>query len=94
MVRDTALYDKPTVTHLIEWQSCKIHRKVSSTLAAEGNAASVADDRAMWARAICYEIETGRDAHWEVMCAQIPFCLGANCKSLYDHSIKPASTTK
>jgi len=56
MLADTALYDEPTVTHLIEWNSSKIHRKVASTLAAEGNAASLAYDRAMWARAICFEI--------------------------------------
>ena len=48
----------------------------------------------MWARAMCYEIEQGRDTHWEEMCAKIPFCLGTDCKSLYDNVIKPASTTK
>ena len=82
------------MTHLIEWHSGKIHRKVASTLAAEGNAASQAYDRAMWARASCYEIEQGRDAHWEDMCAKIPFCLGTDCKSLYANCIKPSSTTK
>ena len=28
------------------------------------------------------------------MCKQVPFCLGTDCKSLYDHTIKPSSTTK
>ena len=28
------------------------------------------------------------------MCAQIPFCLGTDCKSLYDTTMKPASSTK
>ena len=28
------------------------------------------------------------------MCTQIPFCLGTDCKSLYDNCIKPSSTTK
>ena len=28
------------------------------------------------------------------MCKEIPFCLGTDCRSLYDNTIKPASTTK
>ena len=28
------------------------------------------------------------------MCSQIPFCLGTDCKSLYDTTMKPSSTTK
>ena len=56
LVCDIALYDEPATTHLLELHNGKIHRKVASTLAAEGNAASQAYDRAMWARAICYEI--------------------------------------
>ena len=82
------------MTHPIEWRSGKIERKVSSTLAAEGNSASNAYDKGMWARAISYEIECGRDAPWQDMCAAVPFCLGTDCKSLYDNCIKPASTTK
>ena len=82
------------MTHLVEWHSGKIQRKVASTLASEANAASQAYDRAMWARAICYRIEQGRDSHWEDMCAQVPFCLGTDCKSLYDNCIKPSSTTE
>ena len=31
-----------------------------------------------------YEIEHGIDGHWKEMVKQIPFCLGTNCKSLYD----------
>ena len=94
MLGDTSLYNAPATTHLIEWHSGKIHRKVASTLASEANAASQAYDRAMWARAICYEVEQGRDAKWEDMCSRVPFCLGTDCKSLYDNIIKPTSTTK
>ena len=94
MLGDAKLYDEPAQTHLIEWHSGKIQRKVASTLASEANAASQAYDRAMWARAICYEIEQGKDSHWEDMCKKIPFCLGTDCKSLYDNIIKPSSTTK
>ena len=63
-------------------------------MAAESNAASLAYDRSMWARAICFEIEKPRDGKWEDMCAQIPFCLGTDCKSLYDTTMKPASSTR
>ena len=94
MLGDARLYDEPAQTHLIEWHSGKIQRKVASTLASEANAASQAYDRAMWARAIMYEIEQGKDSHWEDMCKKIPFCLGTDCKSLYDNIIKPSSTTK
>ena len=47
MLGDTALYNDLAVTHLVEWHSGKIHRKVASTLASEANAASQAYDRAM-----------------------------------------------
>ena len=82
------------MTHLIEWNSIKIHCKVASTLAAEGNAASLAYDRAVWARAICFELEKPREGHWEEKCSQVPFCLGTDCKYLYAISMKPSSTTK
>ena len=84
MLAPTELYDGPTVTHLLDWSSAKIHRKIRSTLAAEAAGSSRAYDRAMYARAMIYEIENGRDRHWTKMCAQIPFCLGTDCKSLYD----------
>ena len=35
MLGDTKLYNEPATTHLIEWHSGKIHRKVASTLASE-----------------------------------------------------------
>ena len=70
LLGDTVLYDELACTHLIEWHSGKIQRKVASTLASEANAAAQAYDKAMWARAICYEIEQGRDAPWEEMCAK------------------------
>ena len=48
----------------------------------------------MRARAICYEIEKGSDAHWEKMCHKIPCCLGTDCKSLNDTVIEPSNITK
>jgi hypothetical protein len=94
MLGSTQLYDGPTVTHLLEWRSAKIDRKVASTLAAEANSASQAYDRGTYARVLLYEFERGRDKHWKDMCKDIPFCLGTDCRSLYDNTIKPASTTK
>ncbi len=88
------LYDGPSVTHLIDWSSNKIERKVASTLAAEGNGASKAYDRAMWVRAIAYEMEHGRDGHWHDMARAVPFCLGTDCRNIYDNCIKPGSVTK
>ena len=48
----------------------------------------------------CSELETfsvffftNPDNCYDV-CAQVPLCLGTDCKSLYDTCIKPASTTK
>ena len=87
---------------MIEWKSSKIDRKVASTLAAEANGASLAYDRSMYVRALCAEIEQGlysnltlgSDNTWKTACAKVPFCLGTDCKSLYDTAIKPASTTK
>ena len=42
MLAPVTLYDEPTVTHLLDWNSAKIHRKVRSTLAAEASGASCA----------------------------------------------------
>jgi hypothetical protein len=84
MLAPTDLYDGPTTTHLLDWESKKIHRKVRSTLAAEGAGASRAYDRSMYARAMIFEIEKGKTGHWTEMCSQVPFCLGTDCKSLYD----------
>ena len=38
-----------------------------------------------------YEIEQGKDAHWTKMCAKVPFCLGTDCKSLFDLCSKVGS---
>ena len=38
-----------------------------------------------------YEIEVGKDCHWTQMCARVPFCLGTDCKSLYDLCTKVGS---
>ena len=53
----TDFWDSKQTTHLIEWKSSKIDRKVASTLAAEANGASQAYDRSMYVRALCAEIE-------------------------------------
>ena len=37
---------------------------------------------------------SGNTASWKDACAKVPFCLGTDCKSLYDTCIKPASSTK
>ena len=84
MISPTTLYDGPTTTHLLDWNSAKIHRKVRSTLAAEAAGASRAYDRAMYARAMIAEIETGKDGHWTQQCKLVPFAMGTDCKSLYD----------
>ena len=91
MLAPVSLYDGPTVTHLLDWNSAKIHRKVRSTLAAEASGASRAYDRAMYARAMIHEIECGKTDHWTKMCARVPFCLGTDCKSLYDLCVKVGS---
>ena len=91
MLAPVGLYDGPTVTHLLDWNSSKIHRKVRSTLAAEASAGSRAYDRAMYARAMIYEIESGKDKHWTKMCSAVPFCLGTDCKSLFDLCSKVGS---
>ena len=62
----------------------------------------MAYDCSMYVRALCAEIETPLDKHvtqgtgpvWKAACQKVPFCLGTDCKSLYDTCIKPASTTK
>ena len=91
MMAPVTLYDGPTVTHLLDWNSAKIHRKVRSTLAAEAAGASRAYDRACFARCVIYEIECGKDCHWTEMCRAVPFCLGTDCKSLYDVCTKLGS---
>ena len=57
LLGSTDFWDKKQVTHLLEWKSTNIHRKVASTLAAEANGASMAYDRSMYVRALCAEIE-------------------------------------
>ena len=104
LLGSTNFWDEKCLTHLIEWKSSKIDRKVASTPAAEANGASMAYDRSMYVRALCAEIEGGLrssidsgDGHcdtWKTACAKVPYCLGTDCKSLYDTAIKPASTTK
>ena len=47
LLGDTMVYDESTVAHPIEWRRDKIDRKVSSTLAAEGNSAANAYDKGM-----------------------------------------------
>ena len=72
MLGSTQLYDGPTVTHLLEWRSAKIDRKVASTLAAEANSASQAYDRGTYARVLLYELERGRDKHWKECAKKFP----------------------
>ena len=38
----------------------------------------------MYARAMIHEIEVGKNQHWTEMCKKVPFCLGTDCKSLFD----------
>ena len=91
MLTTTELYDGRALTHLLDWGSSKIHRKVKSTLAAEAASCSRAYDRAMYARAMYYEMQHGRSRHWTEACKQVPFCLGTDCKSLYDVCMKEGS---
>ncbi len=86
-----ALYNGKAVTHLLDWGSSKIHRKVGSTLAAEAASAARAYDLGMYACAMLYEIERGRDDNWRSLCKKVPFCPGTDCKSLYDLCEKNAS---
>ena len=59
MIAPTSLYEGKEVTHLIDWNSGKIYRKIGSTLVAEAHGASRAYDRAIYARAMIYEIKSG-----------------------------------
>ena len=45
----------------------------------------------MYARAMIYEIESGEISNWTEQCKTIPFCLGTDCKSLYDVCMKEGS---
>ena len=105
MLCSTDLYEGKARTHLLDWGSSKIHRKVRSTLAAEAASAAKAFDRATYARAMWYEIENGwthkwdqldvDDCNlrneWQKMCREVPFSLGTDCKSLYDVCTKNGS---
>ena len=91
MLGSTDLHDGAAVTHLLDWGSSKIHRKVRSTLAAETAAAARTYDRAIYARAMIAEIENGLQGHWKEEIKTIPFCLGTDCKSLYDLCMREGS---
>ena len=105
MLCSTKLYEGVARTHLLDWGSSKIHRKVRSTLAAEAASATRAFDRGAYARVMLYEINHGwtnawnrfsengieRRQSWEKMCSKIPFSLGTDCKSLYDVCTKNGS---
>ena len=92
MLAPVDLYEKKTCTHLLDWNSAKIHRKVRSTLAAEASGGSRAYDRSMYARAMIHEIEVGKsEKHWTEVCKKVPFCLGTDCKSLFDLCSKVGS---
>ncbi len=86
-----SLYNGKAVTRLLDWGSPKIHRKVRSTLAAEAASAARAYDRGMYARVMLYENERGWDDNWRNLCKKFPFCLGTDCKSLYDLCKKDGS---
>ena len=74
-----------------------------STLACEASSATKAFDRGAYVRTMLYEIEKGWRHHWESvhadekrndwteMCKTFPFCLGTDCKSLYDVCMKSGS---
>ena len=105
MLCSTKMYEGKAKTHLLDWGSSKIHRKMRSTLACEAASAARAFDRGAYARSMLYEIENGwthkwqrldpDDNHlrlrWEDLCKQIPFALGTDCKSLYDVCTKNGS---
>ena len=92
MLGSTDLFEGRATTHLLDWGSSKIHRKVKSTLAAEAASCSRAYDRAMYARAMIYEVEHGSSADpWEETCKKVPFCMGTDCRSLYDLCAKEGS---
>ena len=97
MLCSTKLYEGKAVTHLLDWGSGKIHRKMRSTLACEAASAAKAYDRGAYSRVMLHEIENGWkhkwDRHdpddfgsmrenWSAMCHKIPFALGTDCKSV------------
>ena len=98
MLAPTQLYEGKAATHLIDWGSGKIHRKMRSTLACEASSAARAFDRGCFGRVMLYEIEYGLKhkwnrgeltsdelrSDWAKMCNKIPFALGTDCRSLYD----------
>ena len=59
MLAPTQLYEGKALTHLIDWGSGKIHRKMRSTLACEASSAAHAFDRGCFGRVMLYEIEYG-----------------------------------
>ena len=65
MLCSTNLYEGVAKTHLIDWGSGKIHRKMRSTLAAEAASAAKAFDRGAYARTMLYEIEYGWNHKWQ-----------------------------
>ena len=105
MLCSTKLYEGKARTHLLDWGSGKIHRKMRSTLACEAASAAKAFDRGAYARVMLYEIENSwkhkyerfdeDDCHlrqdWSHMCQKVPFALGTDCKSLYDVCTKQGS---
>ena len=107
MICPTELYEGRAKTHLIDWGSSKIHRKMRSTLACEASSAARAFDRGAYARVMMYEIEHGLPHKWERdvgdgdfgnlkmnwmdICKTIPFALGTDCRSLYDLCTKNGS---
>ena len=93
MLGSTEISEGRQMTHLIDWQSSKIQRKVGSTIAAEANSARKAYDRSMFVRLMFHEIERGRNRgqDWEELCRSVPFCMATDCKSLYDLCMKTGS---
>ena len=105
MLCSTKMYEGKARTHLLDWGSGKIHRKMRSTLACEAASAAKAFDKGAYSRVMLHEIENGwrhkyervnaDDCHmrqdWSQMCKKIPFALGTDCKSLYDVCTKQGS---
>lgn len=79
----------------IVWKSYKLSRAVSSTMAAESQAMSVATGTVEWLSLMLAETLDGafdvRDSR-EVLQRRNPIAI-TDCKSLYDHLISPSSPT-
>ena len=85
-----SLKKEAATVHLLEWSSTLIHRKTTSTLAAESVAGSVGFDYLQHVKA-CWAEQHRMPGKWHEQVSQFPGVMVTDCMSLHENIRKTAA---